>query len=83
MVNKIILINIFDGIDASIDGDTVYVYNGIYYENMVVDKSINLIGAVRDTTIVDGNETGFVVKIDVDSVTLCNFTVQNGGIESS
>jgi parallel beta-helix repeat protein len=50
---------------------------------VAVDKSIDLIGEGRDTTIVDGNETAFVIKIDADSVTLCNFTVQNSGIESS
>jgi parallel beta-helix repeat protein len=75
--------HIQDGIDAASDDDTVYVYSGLYYENVVVDKSIDLIGEGRDTTIVDGNETAFVIKIDADSVTLCNFTVQNGGIESS
>jgi len=72
-----------DGIDAASDDDTIYVYSGIYYENVVVAKSIELIGEGRDTTIVDGNETTFVIKIDADSVTLCNFTVQNSGIESS
>jgi len=72
-----------DGIDAASDDDTIYVYSGIYYENVVVAKSIELIGEGRDTTIVDGNETAFVIKIDADSVTLCNFTVQNSGIESS
>ena len=75
--------HIQDGIDTASDDDTVYVYSGIYYENVVVAKSIELIGEGRDTTIVDGNETAFVIKIYADSVTLCNFTVQNSGIESS
>ncbi len=75
--------HIQDGIDAASDDDTVYVYSGIYYENVVVAKSIDLIGEDKDTTIIDGNGTAFVIKIDVDSVTLCNFTVQNSGIESS
>lgn len=75
--------HIQDGIDAASDGDTVYVYSGLYYENVVVDKAIDLIGEGRATTIVDGNETAFVIKIDADSVTLCNFTVQNSSIESS
>ena len=59
-----------DGINAASDSDTVYVYSGLYYENVAVDKSIDLIGEGRDTTIVDGNETAFVIKIDADSVTL-------------
>ena len=32
------------GIDNANDGDTVLVYNGTYYENIVVDKSLSLIG---------------------------------------
>ena len=39
------------GIDASIDGDTVVVYPGLYTENIVVDKSITLTSlALFDTT---------------------------------
>ena len=30
-----------DGIDVASDGDTVYVNNGIYYENIIIDKSIS------------------------------------------
>ena len=48
--------------DAS-DGDTVYVYNGTYYEIVVVDKTINLTGENRDSTIIDGNEITIKMKI--------------------
>jgi len=41
-----------DGIDAYYNEDvTVFVYNDLYYENVVVDKTINLIGEDRDNTI--------------------------------
>ena len=32
-------------IDAANPGDTVYVYNGTYYEHVIVDKSIDFIQA--------------------------------------
>jgi len=34
-----------------IGGDTIYVHNGIYYENVVVDKTVLLIGEEREKTI--------------------------------
>ena len=33
-----------DAIDDASDMDTVFVYNGTYYENVFIDKTINLIG---------------------------------------
>jgi parallel beta-helix repeat protein len=67
-----------DAIDDASDGDTVFVYNGTYVENLVVDKSIKLIGEDRDTTVIDGNNTGNVVNISVDGISIRNFTIQNG-----
>ncbi|UCD14567.1 MAG: right-handed parallel beta-helix repeat-containing protein, partial [Thermoplasmatales archaeon] len=55
-----------DAIDNASDGDTVFVYNDSspYYENIVVDKSINLIGEGRDTTVIDGVGEGEVVGLN-------------------
>lgn len=36
-----------DAIDNANDGDTVFVYNGIYYERLFINKTINLIGECR------------------------------------
>jgi len=68
-----------DAIDNATDGDTVYVYNGSYYENVVVDKTINLKGEKRDSTIIDGNGISDVVYISADNVTIKNFTIKNSG----
>ena len=69
-----------DGIDAVAENGTVYVYNGTYYENIVVDKSIDLIGEDRNTTMIDGNNTGDVVEITADGVKLQGFTIMHGGV---
>ena len=41
-----------DGIDNASDGDTVFVYSGIYYEQVTVDKSITFEGEDRNSTII-------------------------------
>ena len=49
---------IHDAINDSTDGDTIFVYNGTYYEhNITIDKSISLIGENRDDTIVYGTNS--------------------------
>lgn len=60
-------------------GDTVFVYSGTYYENVVVNKdNINLIGENNDTTVIDGLSLGDAVDIMSEGVTITGFTVQDG-----
>ena len=70
-----------DAIDNSSDGDTVYVYDGSspYKENVVVDKSINLRGEDRETTVIDGNWNGTTVTFTADWINISGFTIRNCG----
>jgi len=70
-----------DAIDNASDGDTVFVYDDSapYYENVVVDKSINLIGEDRNTTVIDGGGSGDVVRISADWIYISEFTIRNSG----
>jgi nitrous oxidase accessory protein len=68
-----------DAIDASFPGDTVFVYNGTYYENLIVSKSISLIGEGRDSTTIDGGGAGVVVNVTTDWVNVTGFTITNSG----
>ena len=68
-----------DLIDNASDGDTINIPSGTYYENIVINKPISLIGEDRDTTIIDGSGSGTVVSIFSDSVNLEKFTIQNSG----
>ncbi len=65
-------------INAALVGDTVFVQNGTYYEHVVVNKSISLIGQSHETTVIDGSNTGITVLVDSDNVTVSNLTTQNG-----
>jgi parallel beta-helix repeat protein len=68
-----------DAIDNTSDGDTVFVfdYSSPYFENVVVNKRINLIGENKDTTIIDGSNIGDVVKVTVSEVNISGFTITN------
>ncbi|MCK5261176.1 MAG: right-handed parallel beta-helix repeat-containing protein [Thermoplasmatales archaeon] len=68
-----------DAINDSSDGDMVFVFNGTYVENLVVDKSIDLIGEDKNSTVIDGNGVDDVVYVSADEVNVTGFTVQNSG----
>jgi len=78
-----------EAINAANPGDTIYVKAGTYYENVVVKKSISLIGENRETTIIDGSpitpELDYIIMFlkDVENVYISGFTLRNGpcGIE--
>jgi parallel beta-helix repeat protein len=67
-----------EAIDDATNGDTVFVYNGTYYEVLVVNKTIGLIGENRDTTVIDGGWGIYVVDVSADGVTISGFTIKNG-----
>lgn len=70
--------NIGDAIDAANDGDTVYVYNGTYYENLWVSKTINLTGENKITTIIDGDGNGDTINVNTNYVNITGFNITKG-----
>ncbi|MCX6671820.1 MAG: right-handed parallel beta-helix repeat-containing protein [Euryarchaeota archaeon] len=69
-----------DAVDNASDGDSIYVYQGIYYEHVLLTKKVTLIGESRDQTKIDGGGTGNVIKFQADGVILTQFSLQHGGI---
>jgi parallel beta-helix repeat protein len=74
---------IWQGIQNATTGDTVYVRNGTYYENVIVDKAIQLIGESKENTIIDAQNYATVVVITADNAVMKNFQVKDGGEEWS
>ncbi len=72
--------SIQSAIDEAEPGDTIFVKNGVYYENIVIDKSIILIGENNTNTIIDGRSAGNVIKLNSNNIIIQNFTIQNSGI---
>jgi len=67
-----------DAIDNASNGDTVFVYDDSspYYENIGIDKSINLLGENRETTVISGNkDEEIVIIIKANHVNISHFTI--------
>jgi len=72
-----------DAIDNASDGDTIYVYGGIYYENVVVDKSIELVAEDRNETIIHASGIGDVIFVSSNNVSINGFTVTHSGYDNN
>lgn len=71
--------SIQEAIDASFPGDTIYVYSGTYHENVIVNRTLSLIGEDKNTTTINGSGSDYVVQVTADWVNITHFTVTNGG----
>ncbi len=69
-----------EAIDNASEGDAIHVSSGTYQGNIVIDKTINLIGENQQTTIVRANwtigERGFYIVSR--NVHVSGFTIDNG-----
>ena len=66
-----------DGVNAANPGDTVFMFSGNYPERVTIDKTIDLIGEDRDTTVLDDSNSGIIIEEDTDYVTVSGFTIIN------
>lgn len=72
-----------DAIDNANDDDTVFVFNysSPYLENLLINKSIRLVGENIESTTIDGSRNNDVVRIVSGEVYISGFTIRNGGRE--
>jgi len=66
-----------DAIDNAREGDTVIVFNGTYFEILIINITINLVGESRDNTIIDANLEIDAIYIRAPNVKIVNFRIQN------
>jgi parallel beta-helix repeat protein len=70
-----------DAVDNASNGDTVFVYNGTYAENVVVNKSIHLIGEDKNKVYLEaGNKDG--IKVIANNVEITGFTIDSEPADS-
>lgn len=68
-----------DAIDAASNGDTIYVYNGTYYEHLYIYTSLTIVGESKYGTIIDGMGSGTIVTMIASNMNFTGFTVRNTG----
>ena len=67
-----------DGIDAAVNEDTIFVYSGVYPEEISIDKSITLEGEDRKSVSINKSVSGnAVISIIGNGVTVKEFTIIN------
>jgi parallel beta-helix repeat protein len=73
--------NITRALERASAGDAIYVYNGTYYENVLVEKSVSLLGEAMETTIIDGGGRNIVIDVEGRevNVTISGFTIRRSG----
>ena len=70
-----------EAINLVYPGYTIYVMNGTYNENLIVNKTVNIDGEDKTITIIDGGRTGDVITISEPRVRISGFTIQNSGTQ--
>jgi len=71
-----------DAINASTDGDTVYVYAGVYHESINISKAITLQGESPTTTLIEAVD-GDLILISGHDVEISGFTLQPNATEGN
>lgn len=66
-----------DAVDNASDGDTVFVYSGVYYEHQIsINKKINLVGENKETTIINGAGLDNGISCNSDFINISGITIK-------
>jgi len=66
-----------EGIKNASAGDTIFVYNGTYWIDVFINKTVNLKGENKNTTIIDEKGKILGLHVTADNVNISNFTIKN------
>lgn len=63
-------------------GDIIFVRRGVYYEHLVINKTVSLFGSMK-TAIIDGGYVGNVIEVTADNITITGFVIRKSGKETT
>ena len=68
--------SIDEALDIAEEGDIIYIFGGLYQENLVINKKIKLVGGIdeKETIIYPRSDRRYLVEITADEVTLEGIT---------
>jgi len=80
--NRVLTVNPGESIQAAIknanDGDTILVKAGTYYESVVVNKSVSIVGESLSGTVIDGEGAAqYIFHVVASNVFIGNFTLKD------
>lgn len=66
-----------NAIDNASENDIIFVYSGIYYENLNIEYVLTLQGQSRNNTIIHGSNTGDIpcIRVKADNVIIKGFNI--------
>ena len=74
-----------EAVDAASPRDAILVSAGTYYEHLIIDKPLTLVGEESSIPTIDGNGSDTCLTLTADNVNINRFAIQNGilGIDVS
>ena len=63
----------------AMEGDTILVHPGTYYEHLILEKGVRIKGFDDQTTIIDGSGVNSTIVVYADHVTIESLTLRNCG----
>ena len=70
-----------NAIDAAEEGDSIKVEEGLYQENLVLNKTLELEGAGSDKCFIVAEVRGNVVEVQANWVNISGFNISGSGVE--
>ncbi len=70
--------HIQDAINIANESDTIYVHGGTYNENIIINKTITLIGEANTSTILKSDSgSKRTIEVTANNISISKFTIQN------
>ena len=66
-----------DAIANAIQGDKIYIFNGTYNENLLINKTLTIIGENKDKVILNGSDSETIIEVKAEFVNISTLTILN------